>query len=478
MGEVYLALVMALQKTAGHRVSFQQVLPQAEENLVQLVFEYEQINLVKTAMRLAATIVCIAAPELAWPEALGSPVEDLSGEVKTLRDLGRDTLFPADSEALMEAALARGIPCVKLERHPFQAEDSEQRVRRNSLLKFGHAAKQLVVDGMLNFDRSSGAFEIFHDRKKLQELSEKYRFIVPFNENKYRNINTFNEARDAADAIGYPVVLKPRRRSHGKRVIPQIRDSKQLAQAFKRVRGEGGEFIIESHVAGTVHEILVANHQVMAVLDAQGRNVMEQAAETTLDLAVTISQGESVGLLSLTVVTPDIGQSLIAGGGAVIDVDPSPRLDVLLGPGSTMLARAVDAFLDWLYPDSEVASIPVLAITGTNGENDHDPHVGPLVHRNRQNCGHELYWRSVHPQRFRGDSTGLATRLPAGVTGRSAGRSPGGRVLFWPDSTPGFRLAAMRHCCDHQCDAGSHWPVWCRYADRNGGGQAVGRRAR
>jgi hypothetical protein len=360
-GQVYLDLVMTIQKWAGHRVGFAMLCPVSDNNEFHAVFEYEQRELAEGASRLALALLVGANPGLVWPDELGAAPTDFMAELNALRKLGRETRLPVDTQVLIEAARARYIPCVKLERFPYQALESEHRVRRNSMLKLGHCAWQTILDGTLCIDRSMEAHQLQNDRMSLIQLSEKYRFIIPFNENQYRNNKTYEEVRDAAESTRYPLVLKPRRRSHGQGVATAISDEAGLRRAWSDAQELGPEFLLESHVAGTPYRVLVANHQPLAVLDDRGTNVLETVHPSIPELAMAISRGEQVGLLGMTVVTPEPGESLVTGGGAVVDVDFAPRLDTMLGRGSGLLTAAVNGLLDWLYPRylaRPVAGIP------------------------------------------------------------------------------------------------------------------------
>jgi len=75
-----------------------------------------------------------------------------------------------------------------------------------------------------------------------------------------------------------------------------------------------------------------------------------------------------VGILVLTLVSPDISAPLDESGAAFVDLDIAPELDSFLTEDSMILADTMDAFMSWLYPVDAQAEIPLIVVTGTNGK--------------------------------------------------------------------------------------------------------------
>ncbi len=67
-------------------------------------------------------------------------------------------------------------------------------------------------------------------------------------------------------------------------------------------------------------------------------------------------------------VVEDIAAPLPPGGWAVIEVNASPGLRMHHHPASGQSRDAAGAIVDWLFPPGSPRSIPVVAITGTNGK--------------------------------------------------------------------------------------------------------------
>jgi len=368
LGWLYASLATGLQRFVGHRVHHVQIEPREDGCEFHAIFEYEYWDLGWNATRLAMAIVCEAFPGLKWPTEMQPSFEDFETEWTAFQTLANDTVLPVDTEAMIMAARQLGIPCIKLERAPYQALEGDFRIRRNSMLKLGHCAHQLVLDGMLCIDRSQSLIDAYHDRMSLLKLSEIYKFIIPCNQNKYRNSNSYNKAKETAELLQYPLVIKPRRRSHGEGVSLAIETEAQLHVAVGKALATGSPVLLERYLVGNTYRVLLAGQTPIAVIARDGRNVTNLTDKSITATAVTIAHGTGAGMLEMTVVTPDISQPLTTASGAVVDVDFSPRLDRFLDPGSELMQRTMTQFLHWLYPAGTPSRIPTVIITGTNGK--------------------------------------------------------------------------------------------------------------
>ena len=368
LGWHYVSLATGLQRRVGHRVDHVQLEPREHSHEFHAIFEYEYLNLGWNVARLAMAIVIEAFPGLEWPTEMQPPFSGFQVEWKTFQTLAGETILPMDTESIIMAARRLGIPCIKLEREPYQGVEGDFRIRRNSMLKLGHCAHQLVLDGFLCINRSAALFNAYHDRLSLIQLSEMYGFTIPSNLNKYRSNNSYEEARKTAELLQYPLVAKSRKRSHGTRVCLDIQTPGQLEAAVRKIMTGRSPLLLERYVVGSTFRVLSVGHSVIAVIASDGRDVTSSTDESIMASAIAIARGTGAGMLEMTVITPDISQPISVVSGAVVDVHFSPRLDHFLKSGSDQMQQAVMKFLRWLYPVGTPNQIPSVVITGTNGK--------------------------------------------------------------------------------------------------------------
>jgi cyanophycin synthetase len=121
-------------------------------------------------------------------------------------------------------------------------------------------------------------------------------------------------------------------------------------------------------VAGQSCKLLVVNHALLGAF-ASGEEIHAADVHSSItELACRLSRELGVGMLLLDVVTTDFGRPLAETGGAVVDCDLAPQLDILLADDAGMLDQAAEAFVRWMFPPGAATRIPVIAVTGTNGK--------------------------------------------------------------------------------------------------------------
>src|SRR5205085_965093 len=99
-----------------------------------------------------------------------------------------------------------------------------------------------------------------------------------------RVVDSGEEAVAAAEAIGYPVVLKPLNANHGKGVAINLGSGEEVERAFERAMDYSDDVIIERYVAGRDHRVLVVNGEVVAVAERVPAHVIGDGRHTLQEL--------------------------------------------------------------------------------------------------------------------------------------------------------------------------------------------------
>lgn len=76
-------------------------------------------------------------------------------------------------------------------------------------------------------------------------------------------VRTAAEAKRAASKLNWPVVVKPDAGERGEGVVTNIRDEATLLAAFEAARQHGAKVVVEQHVRGLCHRILVSAGQLI-----------------------------------------------------------------------------------------------------------------------------------------------------------------------------------------------------------------------
>lgn len=306
---MYTNTAVAIQRAAGHRVSFTATINDPNPNRKRAVFEYEQLDVGKRAGNLALKLLTVIIPAISWtdcPEDLSSNFSELFNKFKAF---AKPFILPPDTQAIINAAARLDVPCVKLDREPYGLLTGDFRIRNNGLLKLGHSVYQHIVDGTFCVDK-------------------------------------------------------------GERLLPLTKDHERLFQILARQQIPlARRDDIEKRIEGETYKIIVANNELIGVVSGgSDKDLSREAHPSTLRLVLTISRQLGVGMLVVDVVSTDIASPLTQNGGAIADVDIAPQLDGFLPTGCELHEQAMTGLVRWLYPEGARSRIPTVAITGTNGK--------------------------------------------------------------------------------------------------------------
>lgn len=367
-------LAVRLQQAAGHEVHHHAVVAAASAERCRLVFEYEHDETGYDAGEIALRLIAGAIPGLRWVPDANVPGAGAAEALKLFLERARATVLPRDAQAIIDAAARLDVPSAKLEREPYEGVSGAFRIRPHGLLRLGHARHLRVVDGTLCLQRSAHLVPMLFDRERLLTCMHDLGLPLPQQGGGGRPMAAARRLARAAAELGYPVVLKPVKRQasalRGRdNTRPALVDEAALLQEIERLRGRSAKLLLERHVTGETWHLLAAGAKALcAVRGSDGAVVTDAVHESLFAMLDAAAAKLDCGLLVLSVVTPDLSQSLEAVSGAVVNIDPAPQLDLLLPPDSQWLAAAAEAFVRWIFPDGAPSRIPLVAVTGTNGK--------------------------------------------------------------------------------------------------------------
>ncbi len=372
----YAALVgriaLALQRLAGHGVAFQATYPASDSNVACFAVEYEHgddgLEAINLAIRLLEELfpkIVLGTTENARPfsEGLESYLSDAPAH-----------LLPRDTQDIIAAAAAWDIPCVKLDRDPYEGVSGEFRIRPNGLLKLGHGCFQKVLDGTFPVLSGDDLAALAHDRARVRQVLQAHGAPLPDGQ----VCMTSRQAQRAGSDIGYPAVVKPlrfNRARHYGRVSATVHDATALQQAARACLQHSPGLLVEAFVPGRSWCALMADGKLVALLALEDSVAVADSGQElhveTRQWLEALAGHVGTPLLSVTLISDDatapLGQS-----GKVVNLNVAPELDGLLD-GSAFDSRrirraAVKGLIRSLFPEGSRARIPIVAVTGTNGK--------------------------------------------------------------------------------------------------------------
>jgi cyanophycin synthetase len=195
-----------LQIEAGCRVTFSRATPTNETGLYQVVVEYSVEEVGRLALELAQALC---------RSALDDTPFDATAAVAQLRELDEDLRLGPSTDAIVQAAVNRGIPF--------------RRLTSGSMVQLGWGSKQRRIQAAEIDATSAIAESIAQDKALTKRLLHAAGVPVPLGE----VVEHEQDAWAVAQRIGLPVVVKPLDGNQGKGVTVNIRSEAEVVQAYR-----------------------------------------------------------------------------------------------------------------------------------------------------------------------------------------------------------------------------------------------------
>ncbi len=411
------AATLALQSQAGCPVTFSRCVPTVEGGIYQVVVEYSEEAVGRRAFALAQDLIAAALDD--------TPFE-LAAALAELAELDESHRLGPSTGAIVEAAVARGIPF--------------RRLTSGSLVQFGWGRRQRRIQAAETSHSSAIAESIAQDKELTKRMLHAAGVPVPLG----RPVEDAEDAWKAAQEIGLPVVVKPRDGNQGRGVAVNISSREQVMEAYRVAEAHGGDVMVERYLPGYDFRLLVVGDALVAAarrdppsVHGDGeRSIRELVDELNRDprrgeghgtsltkvrldeiaLATLAKQGytpESVptrgarvvlrnnanlstggtatdvtddvhpefaaraiaaakvvglDICGVDVVADTVIRPLESQGGGIVEVNAAPGLRMHISPSYGKGRPVGEAVISMLFEPGDDGRIPVAAVAGTNGK--------------------------------------------------------------------------------------------------------------
>ena len=421
VGHVAEHVALQLQQAVGHdmrRGKTRQI--KGERGRYNVIYAFNDESVGLAAGELAVRLV----NDLIVPD----PEFDFEAELERFIVRGERTAFGPSTQAIVEEAVSRDIPFLRL--------------NAASLVQLGQGVHQKRIRATMTSQTPSVAVDIASNKELTLNLLSAAGLPVP----KSASVRTVEEAVRLANRTGYPVVLKPLDGNHGRGVMLDLRSDDEVRGAFDVAKEEsrGGLVIVETYVTGRDYRCLVIDGKIAAIAERVPAHVigdgthtvaelvertnadprrgvghekvltrikvdqaavdlvaaqgfaMDQAppAGTTVKLTLTgnMSTGgisidrtfeahpenieiaeEAARVVGLDIagidfIAPDISQPVRETGGGICEVNAAPGFRMHTHPTVGDPQYVAKPVVDMLFPPGAPSRIPIVAVTGTNGK--------------------------------------------------------------------------------------------------------------
>ena len=392
-----------------------------ERGRYNVVYEYRDEDVGREAGILAVALVNhIVAPDQA-------PL-DFAEELENLIRLAERRAFGPSTQALVDEAISRDIPFIRL--------------NRSSLVQLGQGVHQQRVRATMTSQTSAIGVDIASDKSLTNSLLSSAGLPVP----RSRVVHSEDGAVGAAADIGFPVVVKPLDGNHGRGVALDLRTEDDVRRAFASAYDESrnGDVVVETFVTGNDYRVLVIGGKLAAVAErvpagvtgdgkhtvrelvdlenadsrrgighervltrirltpgaeelvrkqgleidavpAKGQRVMlaatgnmstggtaidrtHEAHPDNIEIAETAARVVGLDIAGIDFITPDITVPVREKGGAIVEVNAAPGFRMHTNPTEGEPQYVAKPVIDLLFAPGSNARIPIIGVTGTNGK--------------------------------------------------------------------------------------------------------------
>lgn len=417
MGHVIEHIALELQTLAGMDTGFGRTRETKDRGIYHVVFSYQEakagIYTAKAAVKIAEALI-------------NAEPYDLEKDIQDLREIREDERLGPSTGSIVDEAIKRKIPYIRLNRH--------------SLVQLGYGVNQRRVQATIASTTSSIAVEIACDKEETKNLLESAEIPVP------RGAIVYNEddLKSVVEKIGYPIVTKPVNGNHGKGATTNIRNWEDAVAGLMAAKAYGRAVICERFITGRDFRVLVINYKFVAaalrtpaavigdgvhsiqqlidIVNSDPRRgyghekvltaikvdgftmdilakkeytldtVLKDKEELWLKPTANLSTGGTatdvtdfvhptnvfmaeriariigLNICGIDIMAEDLSVPITENGGAVLEVNAAPGFRMHLDPTEGLPRNVAEPVIDMLYPPGSTARIPIIAISGTNGK--------------------------------------------------------------------------------------------------------------
>ncbi len=262
-GHVLEHVALELQCLSGHEVAFGKTFDTDDYGVYNLVYRYVDE---KTGMR---------AGEMAF-----HIVENLFKGIKTdvkpliieLKEIAETSLLGPSTQSIVNEATKKGI--------------SHLRLNEESYVQLGQGVHQRRIQATMMDNTSALGVEIADDKESTKKLLSSMGIPIP----EGFSVETEEEALQAAEEIGYPVVVKPLVGNHGRGITVNITNREELKLAFEIADKICETSLVEKYLEGFDYRILVIDGKFVAAALREPAYVIGNGTSSIGDLIDEINK--------------------------------------------------------------------------------------------------------------------------------------------------------------------------------------------
>ena len=236
-GHILEHVTIELQNLAGMQSGFGKARETSVRGVYKVVVRSRNEQVSRAALHAARDLIMAAIEDRSY---------DVAATVTRLHDMVDSLCLGPSTACIVDAATDRGIPSIRL--------------TEGNLVQLGYGARQHRIWTAETDQTSAIAESISKDKDLTKTLLSACGVPVPSG----RIVDSADDAWDAAEDIGLPVVVKPSDGNHGRGVSTELMSRNEVEAAYLLADAEGSEVIVERFIRGNEHRLLMVGGRLAA----------------------------------------------------------------------------------------------------------------------------------------------------------------------------------------------------------------------
>ena len=334
-GHILEHVTLELQNLAGMQSGFGKARSTSVRGVYKVVVRSRHEEVSRACLYAARDLVMAAIEDRPF---------DMPATVARLRDLADSLCLGPSTACIVDAASDRRIPAIRL--------------TEGNLVQLGYGARSRRIWTAETDQTSAIAESISSDKDLTKNLLQACGVPVP----EGRLVDSPEDAWEAAEEIGVPVVVKPRDGNHGRGVCTDLKTREEIEAAYKVARDEGSGVIVERFIQGSEHRLLVIDGRVVAAtrgeeawVTGDGHSTLAELIDTQINTDPRRGEEEDYPLSLIHLEKEPAATLEITRQGFTPDAIPPLGMEVMIQRNG----NAAFDVTDLVHPD--VAAIAALA---------------------------------------------------------------------------------------------------------------------
>lgn len=256
-GHVLEHVVIELLNLSGMPTGFGQTRSTSVRGVYRMVFRARDEQVARVALAQGHRLLMAAVNDEPF---------DVQAAVSRLRTEVDDRYLGPSTACIVTAGTDRGIPHIRL--------------NDGNLVQLGYGARQRRIWTAESEFTSAIAEGIASDKDLTKSLLKACGVPIPDGQ----VVHSPEEAWEAAEDIGLPVVVKPSDGNHGRGVTLDLRKKEDIEAAYHVAYPEGSDVMVERFIPGDEHRLLVVGGKLVAAARGEVVSITGNGRSTVKEL--------------------------------------------------------------------------------------------------------------------------------------------------------------------------------------------------